>query len=81
VRWQTEHESSTTGGATHHRGETQVETTTVRPAGVADSLVTVERAKLDAIPRSHRDLVVGRVLKAKSPVVAPLDVAAFNSAI
>lgn len=58
-----------------------METTTVRPASVAGSLVSVDRAKLDAIPRSQRDLVVRRVLKAKSPVVAPLDVAAFNSAI
>jgi len=47
---------------------------------VADSLVSVDGAKLDAIPRSPRDVLVRRVLKAQSPV-APLDVAAFNSAI
>lgn len=58
-----------------------METTTVRPNTAAGSLVSVDRAQLDAIPRSHRDQVVQRVLKAKSPVVAPLDVAAFSSAI
>jgi hypothetical protein len=48
---------------------------------VAGSHVSADRARLDAIPRSQRDQVVQRVLKTKSPVVAPLEVAAFSSAI